>query len=81
LDLDVEEYEGVEEVDAKGVDPISMLPKYIPSWKGKAKATKDLDSGKFGVSTPLLSEQVTFEGPKLAHFPLFKIDERYLTDH
>lgn len=75
VDLEEEEYQGIEEVDAEGIEPLSMLLEYIPPWKGKTKVTKDPDSGKFGISTPLLSRQVTFEGPKLSRIPLLKLED------
>ena len=56
VDLEEEEFQGIEDVYAKGVDPMMRLPVYIPSWKGKTKVTKDPDTGKFSVSTPLLLE-------------------------
>lgn len=75
MDLEEEEYQGIEEVDAKVVETISMLPKYIPPWKGKTKVTKDPDSRKFRVSTPLLPEKVTFEGSKIVPILLLKLDD------
>lgn len=41
VDLEVEE--GTEDIDAKGVEPISKLLYYIPPCKGKVKVTKDPD--------------------------------------
>lgn len=58
-----------------------MLPEYIPPWKGKTKVTKDPDLGKFGVSTPLMLEQVTFKGPRLAYILLLKMEDWDLVDH
>lgn len=81
LDLEEEEYQGVEEVEAKGIELIYRLPEYIPLRKGKTKATKDPDSGKFVVSTPLLSEHVTFEGPRLVCIIVLKMGDRDLVYH
>jgi len=53
----------MEDIDAKGVEPMTRLPKYIPPRKGKEKVMKDTDTRKFTVSMPLLPEQVPFEGP------------------
>lgn len=54
VDLEVEEGQGTEDIDAEGVDPIMKLPDYIPLLKGKEKVTKDPDSKTFSISTPLL---------------------------
>lgn len=70
----------MEDIDAEGVEPMMRLPEYIPPRKGKAKVMKDLDTGKFLVSTPLLPEQVVFEGPRLSHIPLLKMEDWDLTD-
>ena len=45
------------------------------------KVTKDLDSEKFTISTPLLSEQVRFEGPQLTRIPLLKMEDWELADN
>lgn len=43
----VEEEEDVEmEVETQGVDPLTMLPVYVPSQKGKARVPKDIDERK-----------------------------------
>lgn len=54
MDLEEEEYyDGVELNDEEG-KPITWFPEYIPTWKGKAKVTKDPDLEKFMISMPLL---------------------------
>lgn len=50
------------------------FPKYIPLMKGKTKVTKDLDTWKFSVSTPLLPEYIVFEGLRLECIPLLKME-------
>ena len=71
----------MEELDYEEGEPITNLPEYIPLWKGKMKVTKDLYSGKFMVSTPLLPEQVIFEGAFLAHNLVLKMEDWDLADH
>ena len=53
----------VEEVEVQGVDPITQLPEYIPPCKGKTKVPKDIDKGKVPLQTPLLPDEIVFEGP------------------
>lgn len=64
IDLEVEE--GTKDINIYRVDPISRLPEYIRPCKGKVKVPKALDEGHFLFNTPLLLENVTFEGPHLA---------------
>ena len=52
----------MEEVEAQGVDPITQLPDYIPSHKGKNKVPKDIDESKVPLQTPLLTDEIVFEG-------------------
>jgi len=81
VDLEVEEGQGVEDIDAEGMEPIIKLPKYIPLQKGKMKITKDLDLEKFTISTALLPKQVPFEGLRLTRSPLLKMEDWDLMDH
>jgi len=71
----LEAKEGAEDIDAKGVDPITKLWEYIPPCKGKVKVTKDQDSEKFVIHMPLLLENITFEGPRLALVPLLMMED------
>jgi len=64
--VDLEAKEGAEDIDVEGVEPISKLLDYIPPCKGKVKITKDPDTKKFLIHTPLLLESITFEGLHLA---------------
>lgn len=77
----MEESLRMEDIDVEGVEPMTRLPKYIPPRKGKEKVTKDPDTNKFTVSTPLLPEQVPFGGPQLAWIPLLKMEDWDLADH
>lgn len=81
MDLEEEEFQGIEDFHVEGVDHMLRLPNYIPPWKGKNKVTKDPDIGKFLVSTTLLPEQVVFEGPRLAGILLLKMEDWYLAGH
>lgn len=82
MDLEGEELRnGVTNLDFDEGEPITRLLAYIPLWKGKAKVPKDLDSGKFMISTSLLPEEVVFEGALLAHIPVLKLEDLDLSDH
>lgn len=74
VDLEAEEGQGIEDIDTEGVEPLTKFPDYIPPCKGKEKVTKDPDLNKFVISTPLLLEQVPFEGLCLARIPLLKME-------
>lgn len=80
MDLEEEEYQGIEDFNVEGVEPFSILAKYVTLWKRKTKVTKNPNSGKFRISTPLLQDQVTFEGPKLAHMPMLKLEDWDIVD-
>jgi len=82
LDLDEEQlHGGIREIDTEEADPITHPPPYIPPRKATAKAPKDLDSVKFMVSTPLLLENVLFEGNLLAHIPNMKMEDWDMGHH
>lgn len=76
-DIDMD---GVENVDVEGSDPISKLPEYIHSHRGKMKVLKDIDESKVTLHTPLLPDQIVFEGPRLGHIPLLKLEDLDLDD-
>ena len=44
------------------VHSMIKLPPYIPPWKGKAKIVKDLEATKSVLQTPLLLDEIRFEG-------------------
>jgi len=81
VELETEEFQGIEDIDAEGVKPMIRLPKYIPSQNGKAQVMKDSDTKNFTVSTPMLPKQVPFEVPRLARIPLLKMEDWDLVDH
>lgn len=81
VDLEVEEGQGIKDIDAQGVEPITKLPDYISLCKGKVKVAKDPDSYNFSISTPLLPEQVPFEGLQLAWIPFLKMEDCDLANH
>jgi len=47
----------------------------IPPCKGKVKVAKDPDVGQFLLNTPLLLENLTFEGPRLMQIPHLKLED------
>jgi len=68
-------------VETDPVHPPTKLPAYIRPQKGKAKVPKDLDESKSSLQTPLLSEDIIFEGMHLGRVPRFKFEDWDLADH
>jgi len=56
----------IEEVKAKGGDRITLLSEYVPPRKLNSKVPKDIDESKTPLQTPLLLDEITFDGPRLA---------------
>lgn len=56
VDQEAKEAQGTKDDDVEGAKPITRLPEYIRLWNGKEKVTKDPNSKKFTISTPLLPE-------------------------
>ncbi len=56
MDLEAKRFQGMEDIDVEGMEPMTRLPNYIPPWKGNKKVMKDPDTKKFTVCMPLLSE-------------------------
>jgi len=65
----------MEYVEIEGSDPISELTEYIPPHRGKMKVPKDIDERKVTLHTPLLPDQIVFEGPHLGRVPLLKLED------
>ena len=76
----VEEEDVEMEVETQGVDPITWLPQYVPSCKGKAKVLKDIDERKSSLWTPVLPEDINFKGPHLGWVPMLKLKDWDLDD-
>jgi len=72
---------GTEYIDAEGMEPIKKIPEYVPPHKGKVKVTKDPNSDKLSISTPLLPKKVPLEGLWLARILLLKMEDWDLADH
>ena len=70
----------VEEVEVQGADPITLFPEYVPLCKGETKVPKDIDKSKVPLQTPLLLDEIVFEGPCLWRVPLLKLEDWDLTD-
>jgi len=68
----------VEEVGTQGADPITQLLEYVPPCKPKSKVPKDIDESKTPLQTPLLWDEITFDGPRLAQVPILKLEDWYL---
>lgn len=56
----------VEEVEAQGADLITRLPEYVPLCKAMTKVPKEIDERKIPLQTPLLLDEIIFDGPHLA---------------
>ena len=67
---------GVAYIDVEEVEPISRLPPYILPWNTIAmKPTKDSDTIKYNILTPLLSEKVHVEGDLLGKVPKLQMED------
>ena len=71
----------VEEVEAQGADPIQQLLRYVPPRKPKSKVPKDIDESKTPLQTPLLPDEIDFNGPDLARVLILKLKDWDLVDH
>ena len=80
LIIEEDEDEGMKE-ETKTMYPPTKLAAYIPSWKGKAKVPKDIDESKSSLQTPLLLDNITFEGTHLGWVPSLKFEDWDLVDH
>jgi len=78
----VEEEEDVEmEVETQGADPLTRLPAYVPSRKGKPRVPKDIDESKSSLQTPLLPDDIIFEGAHLGRVLVLKFEDWDLAEH
>lgn len=80
--MDDEDVEAkVDKVEAQGADPITRLPEYVPPRKPKSKVPKDIDESETPLQTPLLPDEITFDGSHLAWVPILKHEDWDMTDH
>ena len=78
----VEEEEDVEmEVETQGTDPLTRFPAYVPPRKGKERVPKDIDESKSSLQTPLLPDDIIFEGAHLVRVPGIKFEDWDLMNH
>jgi len=77
----VEEEDEKMEEETQGADPLTKLPMYVPSRKGKARVLKDLYESKSSLQTPLLPNDIIFGGGNLGWVPVLKFEDWDLTDH
>jgi len=63
------------EEDIQPTRSAKKLPAYVPPWKGKTKVPKDLDETKSSLQTPLLPNNIVFEGTHLGHVPTMKFKD------
>jgi len=59
---------------------MTMFPTYVPLQKGKARVPKDLDESKRSLQTPLLPNDIIFEGVHLGWVPVLKFEDWDLID-
>jgi len=78
--IEEDEDEAMEE-GTEGVVPLTKLPEYVPSWKGKVKVSKDLDERKRSLQTSLLLDDIIFEGMHLRRVPSLKFEDLDLANH
>ena len=69
------------EVETQVANPITSLPEYVPLRKGKAKALKDIFESKRSLQTPLLSDDIIFEGSHLRWVHVLKFEDWDLANH
>lgn len=81
-DLDEEELtSGFVDIRVDEVEQISNFPHYMMSRKLTTKVTKDLDSIKYEIFTPLLLEAMLIEGELLAKVPNLCMEDWDLNDN
>ena len=73
------EEEDVEE-DIQSLRSATKLLEYVPPQKGKTKIPKDLDAMKSALQTPLLPNEIRFDGPPLGRVPNTKFEDWDVTD-
>lgn len=69
------------EVETQGADPITQLLEYVPPRKGKAKLPKDINESKSSLQTPLLPDDIVFEGLHLGWVLVLKFEDWDLVNH
>ena len=57
------------------------MPEYVPLHKPKTKIPKDIDESKTPLETPLLLDEIVFDGSCLAWVSLLKLEVLDLADH
>jgi len=62
------------EEDIQHTHSATKLPAYVPPWKRKTKVSKDLDKTKSSLQTPLLPDDIMFEGTHLGCVPTMKFE-------
>jgi len=71
----------VEEIEAQSADPITRFPEYVPPRKPKTKVPKHINDRKTPLQTPLLQDEIFFDGPCLVRVALLKLVDCDLADH
>lgn len=63
------------EVETHGANPLTELSAYVPPWKGKVKGSNDIDERKTSLQTPLLPNNINFEGAHLGWVTMLKFED------
>jgi len=69
-----------EHVEVEVFDLIIEFCEYVPPCRGKAKVPKNIEKSKVTLYTPLLSDKISFEGPRLAQILMLKLEDWDLTN-
>ena len=65
----------VEEAEAQGVHPITQLSEYVPLCKPKSKVPKDVNENRTPLQTPLLPDEIVFDGLQLARVSILNLED------
>jgi len=78
--IEEDEDEDTEE-EIEGIEPPTRLPTYVPPCKGQVNVPKDLDERKSSLQTPLLPNDIIFEGAHLGRVLSLEFEDWDLVDH
>lgn len=70
----------MKDIEAQGAKPVTKLPEYLPLPKGMTKVPKDIDTSKVPLKSPLLPDEIFFEGLCFGRVPLLKLEDWDLAD-
>lgn len=65
----------VEDIETQGADPITRFLEYVRPCKPKTKVPKDIDESKNPLQTPLLLDEIVFDGSCLSQVLLLNLED------